>query len=60
MKTKTLIIGGGLTGLSLAYRLQKTGHDYQLIEALCRFGGRSKSLTVQGTNIDLGPSCVWP
>ena len=60
MKTQTLIIGGGLTGLALAYRLEQAGHDYQLIEARSRFGGRIKSLTVQGANIDLGPSWVWP
>lgn len=60
MHTQTLIIGGGLTGLSLAYRLEQAGHDYQLIEARTRFGGRIKSLTVQGQNIDLGPSWIWP
>ena len=59
MHTKTLIIGGGLTGLSLAYRLQQAGHDYQLIEARQRLGGRIKSLTVSNANFDLGPSWIW-
>lgn len=59
MNTQTLIIGGGLTGLSLAYRLEQAGHDYQLIEARTRFGGRIKSLTLQGQNVDLGPSWIW-
>jgi monoamine oxidase len=59
MHTKTLIIGGGLTGLSLAYRLQKAGHDYLLIEARQRLGGRIKSLTVADAQFDLGPSWIW-
>jgi len=59
MHTRTLIIGGGLTGLSLAYRLQKAGHDYQLVEARNRLGGRIKSLKVGDANFDLGPSWIW-
>lgn len=59
MHTQTLIIGGGLTGLSLAYRLQQADHDYHLIEARDRFGGRIKSLTVDGSQFDLGPSWIW-
>ena len=59
MNTQTLIIGGGLTGLSLAYRLQQAGHDYQLVEARGRFGGRIKSLEVNGEAFDLGPSWIW-
>lgn len=60
MHSKTLIIGGGLSGLSLAYRLQMAGHDYHLIEARDRLGGRIKSLTVDDIAFDLGPSWVWP
>ncbi len=60
MKTKTLIIGGGLTGLALGHRLQNAGHDYQLLEARNRFGGRIKSLNIRNQHFDLGPSWVWP
>ncbi len=60
MHTQTLIIGGGLSGLSLAYRLQQAGHDYQLVDARPRLGGRIKSLDVHGAKFDLGPSWVWP
>lgn len=35
-----LIIGAGLTGLTLAYYLQKKGIKYQLLEARPRIGGR--------------------
>lgn len=60
MTPKTLIIGGGLTGLSLAYRLQQAGEDYQLIEARARLGGRIKSVHLGDSAFDLGPSWVWP
>ena len=60
MHTRTLIIGGGLSGLSLAYRLQRAGQDYHLAEARARLGGRIKSLDVNGVKCDLGPSWVWP
>lgn len=59
MRTQTLIIGGGLTGLALAYRLHQAGHDFQLVEARERFGGRIKSLDVDGQKFDLGPSWFW-
>lgn len=59
MNTQTLIIGGGLTGLALAYRLQQAGHDYLIVEARGRFGGRIKSLKIAGQNFDLGPSWIW-
>lgn len=36
----TLIIGGGLTGLMLAHRLQRGGHDLSLVEAHEYLGGR--------------------
>lgn len=60
MHVETLIIGGGLTGLSLAHHLTRTGHDFRLIEGRDRLGGRIKSLQVQGTCFDLGPSWIWP
>lgn len=60
MHTQTLIIGGGLSGLSLAYRLAQAGHDYHLVEAHTELGGRIKSLDVDGARFDLGPSWVWP
>jgi monoamine oxidase len=60
MHTPTLIIGGGLSGLALAYALERAGHAYTLVEARGRLGGRIKSLQVEGAHFDLGPSWVWP
>ncbi len=36
---KTLIVGGGLSGLVLADALEANGHDYMLVEARKRIGG---------------------
>lgn len=58
-KSPIVIIGGGLSGLSLAYALQQGGHDYLIIEARARLGGRIASLIVDDTAFDLGPSWVW-
>lgn len=40
VETEVLIIGGGLTGLTLAYLLNNQGIDLHLVEARERLGGR--------------------
>lgn len=60
MHTGTLIVGGGLAGLSLAARLQAAGQDYLLVEADDRLGGRILSHSVDGADFDLGPAWFWP
>jgi len=60
MQTKTLIIGGGLSGLALADRLHREKSDFLLVEASDRFGGRIKSATIGGAAFDLGPAWFWP
>ena len=40
MKTDVTIIGAGLTGLLLAYRLQQHGISFTIVEARDRIGGR--------------------
>lgn len=57
---KTLIIGGGLSGLALADALEARGHDYLLIEARNRFGGRIKTEHHNGGYFDMGPAWFWP
>ena len=54
-KHDILIIGGGLAGLTLAYRLQQAGIDYTLIEARNRLGGRIHTIeTASGGTIEMG------
>ena len=58
------IMGGGLAGLALAYRLQRAGLDFDLFEARNRLGGRILTLgdseSVAADGFDLGPSWFWP
>ncbi len=61
MQTDTIIIGGGLSGLSAAWQLQRAGLKVSLLEARPRFGGRVLTLDVEpGAECDLGPSWFWP
>lgn len=64
MKTDILIVGGGLSGLWLAWQLEQQGHSYQLVEARNRYGGRIHShKQLKGseeTHFDVGPSWFWP
>ncbi|WP_122032257.1 FAD-dependent oxidoreductase [Aliivibrio sp. EL58] len=68
MKTKHLIVGAGLSGLYTAYRLEKMGKDYLLLDARERVGGRILSSSITGlelptsplNTVDMGPSWFWP
>ena len=40
MQTDTLIVGGGLSGLALAAKLQKASQSFLVVEAAERLGGR--------------------
>lgn len=58
------IIGGGLSGLALAQRLQDTDRSFAVFESSERFGGRILSLPRPQSDAnfkyDLGPSWIWP
>ena len=55
-QNKTLIVGGGLAGIYLAYLLEQQQQDYLLIEARARLGGRIFS----PNGFDMGPAWFWP
>jgi monoamine oxidase len=57
---KTLIVGGGLSGLALAETLDAQGQDYLLVEASARFGGRILTQHYDGAGFDMGPAWFWP
>ncbi len=60
LQTDTLIVGGGLAGLSLARRLHMAGRRFHLVEARGRFGGRIHTATAPtGARFDLGPAWFW-
>ncbi len=60
MQTQTLIIGAGLSGLCLARQLQARNHDYLLVEARGRPGGRILTERLEGGYFDMGPAWFWP
>ncbi|MEM6606769.1 MAG: FAD-dependent oxidoreductase [Pseudomonadota bacterium] len=57
---KTLVIGGGLSGLAVADGLQASAQEFLLIDARDRFGGRMETACAGETRFDLGPAWFWP
>ena len=55
MKKDVLIIGAGLTGLLVGYRLTTAGYSVQILEARDRLGGRIHTLqTEESTPVEMG------
>ncbi|MEL6535821.1 MAG: FAD-dependent oxidoreductase [Bacteroidota bacterium] len=54
-----IILGGGLTGLSLAHLLEDQGIDYLLLEARDRLGGRILTETPRETPLEMGATWHW-
>lgn len=59
MKKKILIIGGGISGLYLAYILKKEGFLVKILEANNRIGGRIYTKKVHSTKVELGATWLW-
>ncbi|HEY0273923.1 MAG TPA: protoporphyrinogen oxidase [Chitinophaga sp.] len=53
-----IIVGGGLSGLSLGYALRQQGIPYRVLEASGRPGGVIKSLHIAGFELDAGPNSI--
>ena len=60
MNTDVLIVGGGLSGLALAPKLEKSGVNYLVVEANDRLGGRILTKSVKEVAFDYGPAWFWP
>lgn len=56
-KERVVVVGGGITGLTTAYALEKAGDDVDVVvlEASSRLGGNIVTQTHQGFTIDGGP-----
>ena len=54
MKIPNLIIGGGIAGLMVAYRLERMGLNFILVEKRDYLGGRIKSKYFHGKKMPLG------
>ncbi|TXD52070.1 MULTISPECIES: flavin monoamine oxidase family protein [unclassified Polaribacter] len=59
MKKKILIIGGGISGIYLGYRLKKEGFSIKILEANDSVGGRIYTKKIQNTKIELGAAWLW-
>jgi len=55
---KTAILGGGLSGLTLARLLQENGRDVVVLEAEREYGGLCRSKTDRGFTFDTGGSHI--
>lgn len=55
MRTGVLVVGGGITGLSAAYELARSGVPTTLVEASGRLGGKVHTERVDGLLVDRGP-----
>ncbi|QNL20836.1 protoporphyrinogen oxidase [Hyphobacterium sp. CCMP332] len=58
MDTKIVIIGAGITGLSLAHFLKKSGIDFILLEKESETGGKIKTLIKDDFTLECGPNTV--
>ncbi|HEX8736298.1 MAG TPA: protoporphyrinogen oxidase [Pyrinomonadaceae bacterium] len=56
MNKRVCIIGGGISGLSTAYRLKKQGVEVVLLEKNSAVGGNIKTETAEGFLIEHGPN----
>jgi protoporphyrinogen oxidase len=54
----TAILGGGLTGCTLARLLAETGEEVVVLEAARDYGGLCRSVTTDGFTFDLGGSHI--
>jgi oxygen-dependent protoporphyrinogen oxidase len=55
---KVLIVGAGITGLTVAYELKKQNLDVEIVESLPFAGGKIGTIHKHGVELDLGPiSC---
>ena len=50
-----VIIGAGITGLSVAWRLIDKGFNVKIVEADSNVGGLAKSIKIDNYYFDIGP-----
>ena len=56
---KILIIGGGISGVYLGYKLKNAGFSIKVFEANNRIGGRIFTKKIGETKIELGATWLW-
>ncbi|ARU61600.1 phytoene dehydrogenase [Tumebacillus avium] len=59
MKKRTVVVGGGLAGLSVAARLAKAGQDVTLLEKAPKLGGRAVTIPLKGFDFNFGAHAIY-
>jgi oxygen-dependent protoporphyrinogen oxidase len=54
--SSVVVVGAGLAGLSCAWKLRRSGHEVEVLEASPRPGGRTRSEIRDGFTLESGPS----
>mgnify|MGYP006236889403 CR=1 FL=1 len=57
-KVDNLIIGAGITGLSLAHFLKKFNQDFIIVESSERIGGNINTISKKGFTLENGPNTL--
>lgn len=60
MSGRTIVVGGGLSGLAAAYALSRRGEEFVLLESSFRPGGAVRTERERGFLLELGPNTVRP
>jgi len=53
-----IVVGAGISGLAAAKTLKDAGYNVKIIEASNRFGGRIKTIDIDGYKADFGASWI--
>lgn len=59
MKSRVIVAGGGVAGLSAAYTLGREGFEVVLLEAAPKLGGKVQTVREDGMLVELGPDSVF-
>jgi oxygen-dependent protoporphyrinogen oxidase len=56
IRNRVIVVGGGIAGLTAAYRLKQAGCDVTVLERNDHVGGRMRTVTRDGFHVDLAAS----
>src|SRR3989338_1244849 len=59
METHVVILGGGITGLSTAYKLSETGFKVTVLEKSDNYGGLAATFKYKDFLLDYGPHKIY-
>lgn len=52
---KVIVVGGGIAGLTAAYKTSQAGHEVQVLEEQAVAGGNIRTLVLDGYRMEIGP-----